>query len=63
MEENIQYGFKDKDGVIHKLNVRGASNITEAVLEAATNLMRGGIEADGKTFKVDDIMQWVDIPG
>ena len=63
MGENIQYGFRSKDGEIHGLNVRGAANITEAVLEAAVSLMRGGIEADGKVFQVDDIVEWVDIPG
>ena len=63
MDENIQYGFRSKDGEIHGLNVRGAANITEAVLEAAVSLMRGGLEADGKIFQVDDIVEWVDIPG
>lgn len=64
MEENIQYGFRDKDGQFHKLNVRGAGNITEAVLEAVTSLMHGGIEAeDGKVYHVDDIVGWLDIPG
>ena len=63
MDENIQYGFRSKDGEIHGLNVRGAANITEAVLEAAVSLMRGGLEADGKIFQVDDIVGWIDIPG
>ena len=63
MDENIQYGFRSKDGEIHGLNVRGAANITEAVLEAAVSLMRGGLEADGKVFQVDDIVGWIDIPG
>ena len=62
--ENIQYGFIDKDGEKHKLNVRGAGNITEAVFEVAASLMKGGLEADdGKVYQVDDIMGYVDIPG
>ena len=63
MDENIQYGFRSKDGEIHGINVRGVANITEAVLEAVTDLMKGGIWADGKIFTADDIAEWVDIPG
>ena len=61
--DNIQYGFKTKDGLTHPINVRGADNITEAVFEIAANLMKGGIEADGKLYKVEDIVEYTDIPG
>ena len=64
MKENIQYACRTKDGELHELNVRGCANITEAVLEVAASLMeKGSIELDEKTYKVGDIMEYVDIPG
>ena len=63
MDENIQYGFRTKDGEIHAINVRGADNITEAVLEVAVSLMKGGVEADGKVYQASDIAGYDDIPG
>ena len=61
--ENIQYSFRTKDGEIHEINVRGAQNLVEAVFEIAAALMKGNIEADGKTYGVDDIVEFADIPG
>lgn len=62
-QKNIQYACRTKDGELHELNVRGAANITEAVLEAVTGLMHGGLELDGKTYTVGDIVGYLDIPG
>ena len=62
--ENIQYGFRTKDGEIHQINVRGAENITEAIFEVVTNLMKNGdIYVDGKVYTVNDIVEYMDIPG
>ena len=61
--DNIRYGYRTKDGEIHKINVRGADNLTEAVMEVVTSLMKGGIEDEGKTYQVGDIVEYVDIPG
>lgn len=64
MNENIQYGFRTRDGQIHAINVRGAENITEAVFEVAARLMKDGrIETDDGIYKVDDIVEYTDIPG
>ena len=61
--ENIRYGYKTKDGKTHKINVRGADNITEAIFEVVTSLMKGGIEDEGVVYTVDDVIGYVDIPG
>ena len=61
--ENIQYGFTTRDGKHHDMNVKGAGNLTEAVFEVAAALMKGGIEVEGKIYKVDDIVGYDDIPG
>lgn len=62
--ENIQYGFKTKDGLTHPINVRGADNLTEAVFEVVARLLKGGtIEVDGRTYTADDIIEYIDIPG
>jgi len=64
MDENIQHAFLTRNWEIHKVNVRGVGNITEAVFEAASSLMKGGIETDdGKVYQADDIIGWFDIPG
>lgn len=61
---NIQYACRTRDGELHKLNIRGAANITEAIFEVATGLMHSGsIELDEKTYTVDDIVGYLDIPG
>ena len=61
--ENIQYEIMTRDGKSHKINVRGAANLTEAVFEVAALLMKGGLVIGGKTYKVDDIIAYGDIPG
>jgi len=61
--ENIQYEIMTRDGKSHVINVRGASNLTEAVFEVAASLMKGGLVIKGKTYTVDDIIAYGDIPG
>lgn len=61
--DNIQYGYKTRDGLTHPINVRGAGNLTEAIFEVITSLMKGGIETDGEIYQVDDIVAYVDLPG
>ena len=63
MEENIQYAFITKDGKKHPINVNSVGNLTEAIFEIVANLMKGGVEADGKIYTVDDIVGYCDIPG
>lgn len=61
--ENIQYEIRTRDGKTHQVNVRGAENVTEAVFEIAATLMKGGLVIDGRTYTVNDIVGYGDIPG
>ena len=58
MEQNIQFAFVTKDGVVHPVNIAGVCNILDAAFEIASSILNGDLDVAPQ-----DIVKIIDIPG